>query len=120
MRRSLTRRERLRSRTEIQRVFRTGKSVRTDGMRLAYHPNGRRENRIVVVPARGFRTAVERNLCRRHGKEAYRALKPEIQIGFDLAIVCYPGEYSFAERRDQLSSLLSKAHLRTARSSKET
>jgi ribonuclease P protein component len=111
MRRSLTREERLRSRTEIQRVFQSGRSVRTDGMRLAYLPNGRSVTRIVVVPARGFRTAVERNLCRRHGKEAYRALKPEIAAGYDLAIVCYKGEYSFAERRNQLSSLLRRAHL---------
>ena len=111
--------ERLRSRAEIQRVFRSGRSVRTNGMRLAYLPNDRPQNRIVVVPARGFRTAVERNLCRRHGKEAYRALKADCSVGFDLAIVCFPGEYSFAERRDQLSSLFTKAHLRTARSSKE-
>jgi ribonuclease P protein component len=119
MRRSLTREERLRSRAEIQRVFKTGKSVRTGGMRLAYLPNGREYNRIVVVPVRGFRTAVQRNLCRRHGKEAYRALKPDIEQGYDLAIVCYPGEYTFAERQNQLSSLLRKAHLSAARSSKE-
>ena len=119
MRRSLTREERLRSREEIRRDFKAGKSVRTLGMRLAYLPNDRTCNRIVVVPARGFGTAVRRNLCRRHGKEAYRALKDEIASGYDLAIVCYPGEYSFAERRDQLSSLLLKAHLSAARSSKE-
>ena len=88
-------------------------------MRIAYLPNDLGRTRVVVVPARGFRTAVARNLCRRHGKEAYRALKAECKVGFDLAIVCYPGEYSFAERRDQLSSLFTKAHLRTDRSSKE-
>ncbi|MFW5776060.1 MAG: ribonuclease P protein component [Spirochaetota bacterium] len=119
MRRSLTREERLRSREDIQRVFKAGKAVRTNGMRLAYLSNGRPYNRIVVIPARGFRTAIKRNLCRRHGKEAYRALKPDIATGFDLAIVCYPGEYSFAERRNQLSSLLTRAHLNAARSSKE-
>lgn len=117
MRRSLTREERLRSRAEIREVFRAGRSVRAGGMRLAYLSNGRTYNRIVVIPAKGFRTAVERNLCRRHGKEAYRALKDEIETGYDLAIVCYPGEYSFAERRNQLSSLLQKARL--VRSSKE-
>lgn len=80
-------------------------------MRLAYLPNGRDENRVVVIPTRGFGTAVRRNLCRRHGKEAYRALKGELRTGFDLAILCYPGDYSFAERRNQMSSLLRKAHL---------
>ena len=89
-------------------------------MRLAYLGNGRESNRIAVVPARGFRTAVLRNLCRRHGKEAYRALKTDMKTGYDLVVVCYPGEYSFAERRYQLSCLLKKACLVTGRSSKET
>ena len=90
-------------------MFRHGNSVSTIGMRLAYLPNERDVNRIVVVPARGFRTAVQRNLCRRHGKEAYRALKADVATGYDLVIVCYPGEYSFAERRNQLSRLFAKA-----------
>jgi ribonuclease P protein component len=89
-------------------------------MRLSYLPNGRSFNRIVVVPVRGFGTAVARNLCRRHGKEAYRALKGDTMRGFDLVVVCYPGTYSFAERRDQLSSLFRKARLMPVRSSKET
>lgn len=83
----------------------------TKGMRVSWLPNGRDENRIVVIPARGFGTAVERNLCRRHGKEAYRALKTELVTGYDIAVLCYPGAYSFAERRNQLSSLLRKANL---------
>ena len=120
MRRSLTREERLRSRTEIREVFRAGATVRIGGMRLTYLPNGRSLNRIVVVPARGFGTAVERNLCRRHGKEAYRALKAQMNQGFDLVFVCSPGHYSFAERRNQMSSLLSKAYVMPVRSSKET
>lgn len=119
MRRSLTREERLRSRAEIREVFRSGTTVRSGGMRLTYLPNGRSYNRIVVVPVRGFGTAVERNLCRRHGKEAYRALKTEMATGYDLAVVCYPGDYSFTERRNQLSSLLRKAQLMPVRSSKE-
>jgi ribonuclease P protein component len=119
MRRSLTREERLRSRSDIQRVFRSGKSVRTNGMKLLFLPNGRSFNRIVVVPTRGFRTAVERNLCRRRGKEAYRALKTETIGGMDLVILCYPGEYSFAERRNQLSCLLSKANVMPVRKQKE-
>lgn len=88
-------------------------------MRLTYLPNERSYNRIVVVPVRGFGTAVARNLCRRHGKEAYRALKTDVDQGYDLVVVCYPGTYSFAARRDQLSSLLRKARLLPVRFSKE-
>ena len=88
-------------------------------MRLTYLPNRLDLTRVVVIPARGFRTAIARNLCRRHGKEAYRALKDSITAGFDLAVLCFPGEYSFAERRNQLSCLLEKARLLTACSHKE-
>lgn len=100
-------------------MFRCGGTVRTQGMRLSYLANEREANRVAVVPARGFGTAVRRNLCRRHGKEAYRALKTEIRSGYDLVVVCHPGEYSFAERRNQLSRLLRKACLLCDRSSKE-
>lgn len=88
-----------------------GQRVGTRGMRISYLPTDRRFSRVVVIPARGFGNAVRRNLCRRHGKEAFRALKRRIRQGVDLAIVCFPGEYSFAERQNQLSSLLRKARL---------
>ena len=80
-------------------------------MRLSWKPNGLAQTRVAVMTARGYRTAVERNLHRRRGKEAYRALKPDIRTGFDLAVVLFQGHYSFAERRNQLSGLLERAHL---------
>lgn len=80
-------------------------------MKLFVMPNHGTLNRFVVVPAKGFRTAVARNLCRRHGKEVYRALKPELATGYDLVLLCYQGDYSFAERRTELSRLLRKASL---------
>jgi ribonuclease P protein component len=83
-------------------------------MRLHIRPNGLMYNRIVVIPAKGFPNAVQRNLCRRHGKEAYRAQKEQLQCGYDLAIVCFPGEFSFAERLSQLSRLIEKADLTRA------
>jgi ribonuclease P protein component len=113
MRRSLTREERLRTRDEIRDVLSRGKRVGVQGMRLSYLPTDLHYARIVVIPARGFGTAVRRNLCRRHGKEAFRALKPMIKPGFDLAIMCFPGEYTFTDRLNQLSSLLRKARLGT-------
>ncbi len=111
MRKSLTRQERLASNRDIRAVFRKGEAYRGRGMKLFVLSNDRDHNRVVVVPARGFRTAIARNLCRRHGKEAYRALKPELHTGFDLVVLCFPGEYSFAERQTELSRLLMKGDL---------
>lgn len=111
MRRSLTRPERLASTRDIRAVFRSGDQYRGNGMKLFVMPNHGPINRVVVVPAKGFRTAVARNRCRRHGKEAYRALKNELETGFDLVVLCYTGDYSFAERQTELSRLLEKASL---------
>ncbi len=111
MRRSLTRAERLTDRRDIRAVIGVGQRVRGTGMRLHFVANGRAQNRIVVVPVKGFGNAVRRNRCRRHGKEAYRALKHRVRTGFDLVVLCFPGDYSFAERCNQLSNLLLKADL---------
>jgi ribonuclease P protein component len=113
MRRSLTREERLRTRGEIRQVLNRGKRVGVQGMRMSYLLNDQHFCRVVVIPARGFGTAVRRNLCRRHGKEAFRALKEQIVPGYDLAIMCFPGDYTFTDRLNQLSSLLTKARLGT-------
>jgi ribonuclease P protein component len=94
-------------------------SVRTTGMRLSIRPNHSVHNRVVVIPAKGFRTAVARNRCRRRACEAFRALKPEIKSGFDIVIVAYPGEYAFIDRKMQLAGLLARTHLLLSKSAKE-
>ncbi len=81
-------------------------------MQMHFLRNTLSYNRVVVVPSKGFGNAVKRNKCRRHGKEAFRAQKHEIEPGFDLVFLCFPGEYSFAERLNQMSRLLKKAELK--------
>jgi ribonuclease P protein component len=112
MRKSLTRRERLRGRTEIRRVFSAGKSVERKGIRLLYVTNNLSWNRIVICPARGFRTAVQRNRDKRICREAYRNLKHEVSTGYDLAFVLYPGEFSFHDRLKQIDSLFEQVGLK--------
>ena len=119
MRRSLSKQERLRSRDQIGLVLRDGKNVRTSGLRLAYRPNGETFNRIVVIPAKGFRTAVARNKCRRQTREAFRALKPDIVVGFDIVIVAYRGDFAYSDRLTQLAGLLTRAQLLVSGSVKE-
>jgi ribonuclease P protein component len=80
-------------------------------MRLAYAANDCHYSRICVIPARGHRTAVERNRTKRIGREVYRAAKLDVAVGYDLAMICYPGAYSFVDRMSQFHTLLGKARL---------
>ncbi|MBU8912998.1 MAG: ribonuclease P protein component [Spirochaetales bacterium] len=111
MKRSLTKRERLRTRREIDRVFKVGKTATCRGMRLAYAVNGFGLSRLVVIPGRGHKNAVERNRSKRLGKESFRSVKERIVAGFDLVIVCHPGDYRYADRHKQMLQLLSLEHL---------
>jgi ribonuclease P protein component len=84
------RRERLKKRDEINRVFKKGHSVACPGARLFYLDNGLPYNRIVFTFARKFGNAVERNRARRLGREAYRLLRGGVRTGYDLALLLYP------------------------------
>jgi ribonuclease P protein component len=112
MRRSLTRRERLRGRTAIRRVFSAGKSAERKGIKLLSIENDLSWNRIAVCPVRGFRRAVDRNRAKRLCREAYRALKERVAVGYDLAFVLYPGHFTLADRNRQIESLLARVGLK--------
>jgi ribonuclease P protein component len=125
MRKSLTRKERLRGTFALKRVFsvsrnvgsgcegerKTARTASGPGARLVLTENGLEYNRIVVSPVRKFGGAVARNRARRVGKEAYRCIKSSIKPGFDLAFILFPGDYSYGERIAQFSFLLKKAGL---------
>jgi ribonuclease P protein component len=125
MRRSLTRRERLRGKTALERVFSGSRRIACSGARLCVAENGLGYNRVVVSPVRRYGGSVERNRARRVGKEAYRCIKSSIRPGFDLAFILAPagrfgaaearrrvsGDFSYGERIAQFSFLLKKAGL---------
>ena len=111
MRKSLTKWERLRSRREIERLFKFGQTATGKGMRLAYLRKEAGPSRFVVIPRRGHKNAVERNRCKRIGKEVFRSVKDGVLAGYDIAIVCFPGDYRYADRHEQLLQLLSNANL---------
>ena len=112
MRKSLTRRERLKGRTAIRRVFSAGKSVERKGIKLLFVQNSLSRNRIAVCPVRGFRTAVERNRAKRLCREAYRDLKHQIAPGYDIVFVLYPGQVTLRDRHRQMESLLERVGLK--------
>ena len=76
MRRSLTKREIIRKKQDINRIFRVGRSSSCSGMRLIVSSNEFGYDRIIVIPAKHYGRAVDRNLVRRRAKEIFR---------------CYPG-----------------------------
>ena len=111
MRRNLTRRERLKAKADLQRVFTGAASFETKGFKLLYIENALPWNRIAVCPVRGFRRAVDRNRQKRACREAYRHLREHVRPGLDLAFVLYPGEYDFHDRYRQLQNVLQRAGL---------
>ncbi|WP_010255949.1 ribonuclease P protein component [Treponema primitia] len=107
------RNERLKSREEIRAVFNHGKTVSCPGAKLFRMENGLSHNRIAFTFARKFGNAVERNRCRRVGREAYRLMQNRLKTGYDLVLLVYPGKDFLADRLDQLKMLFSKAGLLT-------
>lgn len=115
MRKSLTKREIVRKKVEIDRIFETGKSYSAAGLRVVASPNGLERSRVVVIPVRHYGNSVQRNHVRRQYKELFRAHKESILPGFDLAFVVHRGRaLSYKEKEQDLVSLLRRAGLRRA------
>ena len=102
MKRSLTKAEVLRIRRDISHVFRRGKRIQCNGLKLFITSNQLNYSRILVSPVRKFGTAVARNRAKRHLREIYRLNKCKICTGQDIAIVLFPGTYSYADRKKAL------------------
>jgi len=82
-------------------------------MKLLYRANGSRRNRFAVVVARGCGGAVRRNREKRITREAYRSLKDTISTGHDLLFLVVRFGADYADRRDLMRSLVSRAGLRS-------
>ena len=111
MKRSLTRKERLKTREEISRVFTSSVRVTCSGAKLVVKKNEYIQNRIAVTLVRKYGNAVARNRAKRVLREIYRNLKFSIKTGYDMVIVLYPGKYTYNQRFEQFVYLLKKADL---------
>ena len=107
------REERLKKRNEIREVFNKGKRISCHGVKLFVLKNEFPHNRICFTFSRNFGNAVERNRAKRHGREVYRNLKPNLQKGYDLILMVFQDEKKtgFAERAAKLQYLFLRAGL---------
>ena len=115
MRRSLTKAERVRRRGDIRNLFFAAKRWSVSGAGLRCVRNGLPHSRLLVSPGKRFGNAVQRNYAKRVAREIFRSLKPEIEPGYDLAIIFYSGEYTFQDRQNQITALLDRAGIRIRR-----
>ncbi len=113
MRKNLTSDERIRRREDIKQLF-ASSWFKTSGSKLFYRKNDLNITRILIVPGRHYGNAVGRNYIKREGKEIFRNFKCEVKPGYDVAIVFYPGSYSYEDRVTQMTWLLDKSTLRIA------
>ncbi len=111
MKRSLTKKERLKSREDISRVFRSSAKVSCVGAKLVYRENELDWNRIAVALVRKYGNSVVRNRSKRIVREIYRNIKFNIKPGYDMVMVLYPGNYDYNQRLEQFFYLLKKADL---------
>jgi ribonuclease P protein component len=112
--RRFRRRERLKKRADITRVFKKGRVISCTGIKLFFLPNQLSYNRIVITFARKYGNAVKRNRARRLCREAYRLMKEGLKTGYDLVLLSFPraaeaGRESFNESAGQLKTLFRKA-----------
>ncbi|MDR4498457.1 MAG: ribonuclease P protein component [Candidatus Scalindua sp.] len=81
------RKERLRKRTEFQKVFHEGKVFSNDQIIVYALLNSTRISRLGITAGRKFGNAVKRNRLKRIFREAYRLNKHVLNRGVDIIIL---------------------------------
>ena len=111
MKKSLTKKEILRKKSDLKRIFASGSNCKSRGAKILFLQNSLSYNRFAVTLVRKYGNSVERNYSKRVLREVYRSEKNNIKGCFDIVIVLYPGNYSFQERYDQFKVLIKRANL---------
>ena len=104
-----TRSERVKRSEEIRNLFKNGERITIHGAKLFLIPNNLEKNRIAFALPRNYGNAIKRNRCKRLSREAYRKLKAQLQTGFDMIFLVYPGSDSYQKRCAMFYTLVQKA-----------
>jgi len=111
MRESLTKPERIRSKTDFKSIFNTSDSVGCRGAKMLFRINNLGYSRFGVTLRKNYGNSVQRNYARRVLKELYRTHKTSLNDSFDILVILYPGSDSYQERQEQFIRLLKRADI---------
>ena len=111
MRKNLTKKEILRKKKDIRRVFSQGETRKVPGLKLKFIKNEFAFSRVLITFIRNYGNSVARNRDKRIVKEIYRQIKKDVLPGFDLIFILLTGNISFNERLEQIFIVLGKAAL---------
>lgn len=109
----LRRCERLRRRTDFDRVFKSGARGGNRVVRVALVANDLKLRRVGFAVGKRFGNAVRRNLTKRRMREAFRRLKDKLPESVDLVLM--PSRDCPRPTLDELLAALPEAVERTAR-----
>ena len=118
MRRSLTKTELLRKKDDIDRIFKYGDKYSCLGMRLISLKNSLGYDRFIIIPAKHYGRAVDRNLLRRRAKEIFRNYHGRhpyqectTETTKDYVLIVYPGKVSsFSLLESDITKLLDRSN----------
>ena len=118
MRKSLTKNQILKKKTEIDRIFKQGDIVSCRGMRLVTIGNNLFSDRFIIIPAKKFGNSIQRNKIRRQMKELFRLYSNRVQNSEfatckDIALVIYPGKVlDYTQLKSNFYNLLDQVYLK--------
>lgn len=107
MRKSLSRKERLKKKIEFSRIFNDPDyRLACKGGKLLVKRNGLEFNRFAASFVRKYGNAVKRNYARRVVKNIYRENNKSLPTGYDFILILYPGEFDYYDRKQQFLGML--------------
>lgn len=111
MKESLTKKERIGKKSDLNKIFANGSVYKCRGAKILFLKSSFSYNRFAVTLVSKFGNAVERNYTKRIFREFYRKEKNELDHWHDIVFVLYPGDFSYQNRLEQFRSLMKRAHL---------